>query len=187
MIGASDIDALLPQTQCTRCGYTGCLPYAEAIARGEAESTSARRAARRPSSHWRSSPAGQRRHSIATTVSKPRPPWRSSTKSAASAAPSACRPARWMPLPERRGACTPSSRSCARVVSCACAVPGRLHHHDSVAGEPASFAGTAAGARLTRPVRSPQRTRGAPGGRAGRDSRRKKARRAKPEPMNSTR
>jgi electron transport complex protein RnfB len=33
---ASAIDALLPQTQCTRCGYTGCLPYAEAIASGEA-------------------------------------------------------------------------------------------------------------------------------------------------------
>jgi Na+-translocating ferredoxin:NAD+ oxidoreductase subunit B len=30
------IDALLPQTQCTRCGYTGCLPYAGAIAAGEA-------------------------------------------------------------------------------------------------------------------------------------------------------
>jgi electron transport complex protein RnfB len=30
------IDALLPQTQCTRCGYTGCLPYATAIAAGEA-------------------------------------------------------------------------------------------------------------------------------------------------------
>ncbi|MGQ0657313.1 MAG: electron transport complex subunit RsxB [Chromatiales bacterium] len=30
------IDALLPQTQCGRCGYAGCLPYAEAIARGEA-------------------------------------------------------------------------------------------------------------------------------------------------------
>ena len=26
------IDALLPQTQCTKCGYQGCLPYAEAIA-----------------------------------------------------------------------------------------------------------------------------------------------------------
>jgi Na+-translocating ferredoxin:NAD+ oxidoreductase subunit B len=34
---AESIDALLPQTQCTRCGYTGCRPYAEAIARGEAE------------------------------------------------------------------------------------------------------------------------------------------------------
>ena len=33
---AQQIDALLPQTQCTRCGYQGCKPYAEAIARGEA-------------------------------------------------------------------------------------------------------------------------------------------------------
>jgi electron transport complex protein RnfB len=33
---ADDIDALLPQTQCTRCGYSGCRPYAEAIASGEA-------------------------------------------------------------------------------------------------------------------------------------------------------
>lgn len=31
------IDALLPQTQCRQCGYEGCLPYARAIARGEAE------------------------------------------------------------------------------------------------------------------------------------------------------
>lgn len=30
------IDALLPQTQCTRCGYTGCRPYADAIAAGDA-------------------------------------------------------------------------------------------------------------------------------------------------------
>ncbi len=33
---AMRIDALLPQTQCTRCSYAGCLPYAEAIARGDA-------------------------------------------------------------------------------------------------------------------------------------------------------
>jgi electron transport complex protein RnfB len=33
----AEIDALLPQTQCTRCGYAGCEPYAEAIAAGEAE------------------------------------------------------------------------------------------------------------------------------------------------------
>ena len=26
------IDAVLPQTQCTRCGYDACLPYAQAIA-----------------------------------------------------------------------------------------------------------------------------------------------------------
>jgi len=37
MASADDIDALLPQTQCTRCGYTGCRPYAEAIANGGAE------------------------------------------------------------------------------------------------------------------------------------------------------
>ncbi len=30
------IDALLPQTQCTKCGYSGCRPYAEAIAGGRA-------------------------------------------------------------------------------------------------------------------------------------------------------
>lgn len=34
---AHDIDRLLPQTQCERCGYAGCRPYAEAIARGEAD------------------------------------------------------------------------------------------------------------------------------------------------------
>lgn len=31
------IDALLPQTQCTRCGYAGCRPYAEAIDRADAQ------------------------------------------------------------------------------------------------------------------------------------------------------
>lgn len=31
------IDGILPQTQCGQCGYPGCRPYAEAIARGEAE------------------------------------------------------------------------------------------------------------------------------------------------------
>ena len=36
-IAAQSIDALLPQTQCTRCGYPGCKPYAEAIASGAAE------------------------------------------------------------------------------------------------------------------------------------------------------
>ena len=32
-----EIDALLPQTQCAQCGYPGCRPYAEAIARGDAD------------------------------------------------------------------------------------------------------------------------------------------------------
>lgn len=34
---ADNIDALLPQTQCTRCGYAGCRPYAEAIETGAAD------------------------------------------------------------------------------------------------------------------------------------------------------
>ncbi len=34
---ADQIEDLLPQTQCTKCGYPACRPYAEAIARGEAE------------------------------------------------------------------------------------------------------------------------------------------------------
>ena len=33
---AERIDDLLPQAQCTRCGYAGCRPYADAIAAGEA-------------------------------------------------------------------------------------------------------------------------------------------------------
>jgi len=34
---AKRIDALLPQTQCTRCGFEGCGPYARALASGEAD------------------------------------------------------------------------------------------------------------------------------------------------------
>jgi electron transport complex protein RnfB len=34
---AERIDALLPQTQCAKCGYPGCRPYAEAIAAGAAQ------------------------------------------------------------------------------------------------------------------------------------------------------
>ncbi len=30
------LDAVLPQTQCTQCGYDGCTPYAQAMAQGEA-------------------------------------------------------------------------------------------------------------------------------------------------------
>jgi electron transport complex protein RnfB len=36
MVDASAIDALLPQTQCTRCGYPSCRDYANAIAANEA-------------------------------------------------------------------------------------------------------------------------------------------------------
>jgi len=34
---ARQIDALLPQTQCEQCSYPGCKPYAQAIARGDAD------------------------------------------------------------------------------------------------------------------------------------------------------
>jgi electron transport complex protein RnfB len=34
---ADRLDLLLPQTQCTRCGYAGCRPYAEALAAGQAD------------------------------------------------------------------------------------------------------------------------------------------------------
>ena len=34
---AERIDDLLPQTQCTQCGFSGCRPYAEAIASGDAQ------------------------------------------------------------------------------------------------------------------------------------------------------
>lgn len=33
---AKRINDLLPQTQCTKCGYAGCAPYAQAIAAGQA-------------------------------------------------------------------------------------------------------------------------------------------------------
>ena len=33
---ALELDAHLPQTQCERCGYAGCAPYARAMAAGEA-------------------------------------------------------------------------------------------------------------------------------------------------------
>jgi electron transport complex protein RnfB len=34
---ADRLDALLPQTQCTQCGFGGCRPYAEAVAAGAAD------------------------------------------------------------------------------------------------------------------------------------------------------
>jgi electron transport complex protein RnfB len=36
-ISIDHIDACLPQTQCTQCGYPCCRAYAEALARGEAD------------------------------------------------------------------------------------------------------------------------------------------------------
>lgn len=36
-VTASDLNAILPQTQCGLCGFKGCKPYAEALTKGEAE------------------------------------------------------------------------------------------------------------------------------------------------------
>ncbi len=36
MASVTEIDALLPQTQCGECGYPGCLPYAQALAQNNA-------------------------------------------------------------------------------------------------------------------------------------------------------
>lgn len=36
MATVAEIDALLPQTQCTRCGYPACHPYAQAVADADA-------------------------------------------------------------------------------------------------------------------------------------------------------
>jgi hypothetical protein len=46
------IDAILPQTQCGQCGYPGCKPYAEAIAKAKPTSTCARPAARKACASW---------------------------------------------------------------------------------------------------------------------------------------
>lgn len=56
------IDSLLPQTQCTQCGYEGCLPYAHAIAHeGEAIN--------------RCPPGGHEGvKALATLLSRPEPP-----------------------------------------------------------------------------------------------------------------
>lgn len=37
IIDPLDLDAVLPQTQCRECGFEGCLPYAKAIAQGNAK------------------------------------------------------------------------------------------------------------------------------------------------------
>jgi len=34
---ADQVDAVLPQTQCGQCGFPGCRPYADAVARDEAD------------------------------------------------------------------------------------------------------------------------------------------------------
>ena len=180
------IDALLPQTQCTRCGYTGCLPYAEAIARGEAGSISARRAAPRPSSRWRSSRDGRRCRSTATTESKPRPRWRSSTKRRCIGCTKCLPPC---PVDAIVGAprrmhtvvaelCTGCELCVAPCpVDCIVMIPLLASPLPALTLPPAD------GSRTR--YRGPQRTGGAPCRGTRRDARRQEARRAKDRRMNS--
>ena len=139
MIGRrSAIDALLPQTQCTRCGYTGCLPYAEAIARGEADInqcppggtetivalaalTGRTDIATQPRQRHRSGAHGgvHRRRTLHRLHQVP------------AALPGGCDRRRAAPHAHRRRRAVHGLRAVRR------ALPGRLHHHDPAAGEPA--------------------------------------------------
>ena len=115
------IDALLPQTQCTRCGYAGCKPYAAAIASGEAEinqcppgggATIAALAA--------TSRSARACLESGPTAWKPRRVSPGSMSHAVSAAHAASRPARWTPSSAPQSTCTPFLPSAARAASCAC-------------------------------------------------------------------
>lgn len=94
------IDALLPQTQCGKCGHPGCRPYAEGIAQGEAINKCppggtetiaelAQLLSLAPLELDRSRGEAPRRLPL-------------SARPSASAAPSASRPARWMRLSAQR-------------------------------------------------------------------------------------
>jgi hypothetical protein len=111
------IEAILPQTQCGQCGYPGCKPYAEAIAKGEATSTCARRAAWKACASW---PTCSAARSSRSKPKKSRSRSPSSTSRPASAARCASRPARSMPSSAPPSRCTPSSPSCAPAANCAC-------------------------------------------------------------------
>jgi len=91
------VDALLPQTQCGQCGYPGVKPYAEAIVEGDKIN--------------KCPPGGDATiQSLANLLDVEPEPWMPSTvwsrksvlpssgKTSVLAAPSASRPARWMPL-----------------------------------------------------------------------------------------
>ena len=117
------IDDLLPQTQCTQCGYAGCRPYAL----GDRLTVGA--------DINQCPPGGDEGDSQAGVVvgpayfkvaqSKPRNPDKPMLGSAdrralgVSVARCVFKPARWMPLWARPSACTPFCCSTAPAVSCA--------------------------------------------------------------------
>ena len=49
---ADRLEDLLPQTQCTKCGYPACRPYAEAMASGEASYNQCHPVVRKVSRVW---------------------------------------------------------------------------------------------------------------------------------------
>ena len=114
------IEELLPQTQCTRCGYPACRPYAEAIAAGSADINQC-------------PPGGEVTiRALAQLLGRAEKPLNpqngavrprqslSLMRHAASAAQNACPPVRSMPSLARSASCTPSWRSCAQVATFAC-------------------------------------------------------------------
>src|SRR3569833_656941 len=116
---ADRIDDLLPQTQCTQCGYAACRPYAEAIAQGAADINHCP-----PGGdvgvRARICAALHRNPSTRQTVPRNKGrPWRSSTNRSASAVRSAYRPAQWTRSSAQANSCTPSSRTSARAANSA--------------------------------------------------------------------
>ncbi len=179
MIGASDIDALLPQTQCTRCGYTGCLPYAEAIARGEADinqcppggtETIVALAALTGRPAIATQPRQRPRSRAHRGVHRRRTLHR--LHQVPAALPGGCDHRRAAPHAHRHRRAVHGLRAVRG------ALPGRLHHHDPAAGEPVAVAHAAARAGLACSLRRAQRTCGASRRASRRDARGQEAWRA---------
>jgi hypothetical protein len=124
------IDAILPQTQCGQCGFPGCKPYAQAIAKGEPRSTSARRAARKASASWPTCSAANSSRCPPSTAWKSRSRWPSSTNETLHRL-HAVHPG----LPggrhrrRRQADAHHDRRAVHRLRTVRAALPGRLHHH----------------------------------------------------------
>lgn len=117
---AQKIDAILPQTQCGQCGFVGCHPYAEAMAKGEADINRCPLVAKQSSKRWQNCWGWKPNPSMPTAANTPTCRWLpSSTKTPASAAHSAFKPALWMRLLALPNTCTPSLPANAPAANCA--------------------------------------------------------------------
>ena len=148
---AARIDALLPQTQCRRCGFDACRPYAEALARGETALN-------------RCPPGGAALiDELAALLGRPRLPLDPSCGAEARAARRLDRRARLhrlrplhRALPDRRHRRRPQAhahghrRGLQRLRALRARLPRGLHPHDPGAGP----AGRAAAARRDRGARA---------------------------------